>query len=133
MSEFRRAYDMLRGYVNHEWDRIRSIDLDRAWDELRTPAKGDQGEEETEETIVIKVDAKQAACEILGVTADASYDEIKKAFERLNKRSNPANFPAGSEEAGNAAKIQVRVNWAYRTLTAEQSDTEKRFKSLEID
>ena len=137
MSEIRRAYDLLRGYVNSEWDRIKSVDLDRALDELDTPAKKtskDSGAlDPAEETYVTPANPKELASSILSVEPDASFEDIKKAFDKLNKRSNPANFPEGSEEAKNAARIQARVNWAYRVLCEDKSDSERRFKSLEID
>jgi hypothetical protein len=57
---------------------------------------------------------------------------VRKAFARFNKRSDPANFPAGSAEATQATEIQKRVHWAFGVLTENMDATEKRFKSLEI-
>jgi len=136
MSEFRRAYDLLRGYINHEWDRIRSSDLDRYWQPR--PQDVQEGRDAVEtveqsEPVSKPADPKAVARGILGVAEQAGLEEIRKAFDRLNKRSNPANFPEGSEEAAMALKLQARVNWAYRTLTADIPSSELRFKSLELD
>ena len=135
MSEIRRAYDMLRGYINHEWERIRSIDLERAWEELQSErtSASDTETGTAPESPETPMDPKEVACGILGVKVDADFDEIKHAFDRLNKRSKPSNFPEGSEERANASKIQARVNWAYRVLTDDKSEMEKRFRSLEIE
>ncbi|MBS1721427.1 MAG: J domain-containing protein [Armatimonadetes bacterium] len=133
----RRAYDLLRGYVNREWDRIRDIDLDKAWQELHeaVPSKSKQeaGPATEQEPTPADVDPKVLARSVLGVHEDATFEDIKRAFDRLNKRSDPSNFPEGSDEASNAAKIQARINWAFRTLIEDTDETEKRFKSLEID
>ncbi|MBS1714448.1 MAG: J domain-containing protein [Armatimonadetes bacterium] len=136
MSEIRRAYDLLRGYINHEWDRIRSSDLDQYWQPKTNDARtgSDAGESvEASEPVSRPADPKAVARGILGVTEEAGLDDVRKAFDRLNKRSNPANFPEGSEEASMALKLQARVNWAYRTLTADIPSSELRFKSLELD
>ncbi len=137
MSEFKRAYDLLRGYVNQEWDRIKSSDLEKAWQELNTPSPPKQVEPKNQEEVANQEsesqDHKALARGILGVTQDATFAEIKRSFDRLNSRSNPKNFPEGSAEATNAQKIQTRVNWAYRVLIDDKPATEKRFQSLEIE
>ncbi len=82
---------------------------------------------------ITPADKGTLARRVLGVTKDADFDTLRKAFERLNKRSDPAKFPDGSPEQMQAAEIQKRVHWAYRFLTDDISITEKRFRSLEIE
>jgi hypothetical protein len=131
MSEFRRAYDLLRGYIHHEWERIQTVDWNKAWDELKSPSEPELAEDEQVEKITI--DPKKAAALILGVKEDCPFEDVKKAFDRLNTRSDPKRFPEGSVEAENAAKINARINWAYRTLTEGHAPAERRFKNLEVD
>lgn len=129
MSIGRRAYDILRGYVGQEWERIKGVEEDAAIKELDTPSK----KEKSETSVPVPVEDQQGyARKLLGVGPNANFDEVRKAFERLNKRSDPTNFPEGSEEANQAAAIQKRVHWAFGLLTEGMDATEKRFKSLEI-
>lgn len=138
MSFGRRAYDVLRGYVNREWDRVQSVDKSRAELELEEamrnpePQKASAASSDSSSSPQLPMDEKTHACRVLGVAPDAQFEEIRKAFERLNKRADPANFPANSDEAGMAADLRVRVNWAYTKLTEDMDQTERRFKSLEI-
>jgi len=135
MSTGRRAYDMLRGYVNREWDRIRGVEFESAERELQEalekPTQRKIDLSGMDETIVI--DRQLNASKILGVPINAPYAEIQKAFERLKKRSDASNFPSGSPEAAQAIEISRRVQWAYGVLTEGMDVTEKRFRSLEIN
>ena len=142
MSEAKRAYNLLRGYVNREWDRIKSLELAKALEELDKPsletpaveeAKTAPHEEVTKIIIPEGMDVKEAARKILGVDEKASFDQIRHAFEKLNRRTQPGQFSEGSEEARSAIHLQRRVQWAYSILTVETSDAEKRFRSLEIE
>jgi len=140
MSEAKRAYNMLRGYVNREWDRIKGLELAQAWQELEEgPRSTEKADGETSKEGVTKIiipegtDIKDAARLILGVDKDATFDQIRHAFEKLNRRSAPDQFTEGTEEAEHAVQLRRRVQWAYAVLTAETSDSEKRFRSLEID
>ncbi|MBC8065325.1 MAG: hypothetical protein H7Y17_10870 [Chlorobia bacterium] len=135
MSAGRRAYDMMRGYVNREWDRIKGVEFDSAERELQealeqpTPRKLDlSGMDEA-----IVVDRQLTASKILGVPINAPYADVQKAFDRLKKRSDGSNFPSGSSEAAQAIEIQRRVQWAYGVLTEGMDITQKRFRSLEIN
>ncbi len=128
----------MRGYVNREWDRIQSLDRSYAETELaesmEKPAPVSEAEVDVQmEKLTVQSDPKTRARQLLGVGPDAKFDEIRKAFDRLNKRSEPGKFPSGSAEANQAASIQQRINWAYQVLTENVDVTEKRFKSLEIE
>jgi len=148
MSMGKRAYNILRGYVSTEWDRIKDLERDLATKELHTRPTPPSSPTETPlpptlsgpplpapttSTPAPKYEPKAHARKLLGVSEDCSFDDLRKAYTRLNKRSDPSNFPAGSEEARKAADIQKNVNWAYNLLTATDDSTEKRFRSLELD
>src|SRR5579859_6020602 len=140
MSLGKRAYNLLRGYVSTEWERIRDVERDLAERELRAsdlpPIASTPLPDETAvqySVTSVSVDKKVYARRLLGVTEQTSFTELRKAFTRLNKRSDPANFPPGSVEADKAADIQRKVNWAYNVLTEDMDDTERRFRTLELD
>lgn len=134
MSVGRRAYDLMRGYVNREWDRIKGVEFDSAERELQEalerPTERKLDLSGMSETVV--VDRQLTASKILGVPINAPYADIHRAFEKLKKRSDASNFPSGSPEAAQAIEIQRRVQWAYGVLTEGMDVTEKRFRSLEI-
>ncbi len=136
MSSGRRAYDLLRGYVNQEWERIRGVEGKDAEDELHEALRSNSVQfdrKTTSEPAPAPVDPDAWARKILGVSANAEFTEIRAAFERLNSRSDPSKFPAGSQEAAQASEIQQRVRKAYAILSEGVDTTEKRFRSLEID
>jgi hypothetical protein len=140
MSTGRRAYDLLRGYVNREWERIQGVDEISAEQELNDALEGPVNRNrnvtttfETAEYEVVLLSDEDKARQILGVANDATFDEIRKAFDRLNDRSDPAKFPVGSPEAEHAAEIRSRVHRAFRILSDKFDSTETRFKSLEIE
>lgn len=136
MSTGRRAYDILRGYVNAEWDRINGSDsisdAERELnDALENPVRPSK-------PTVVDADYRfltdsERARKDLGVGPEATFAEIRASFDRITKRTDPANFPAGSEEARMAEEIHRRVHRAYTHLTEGMDSTEKRFRSLEID
>ncbi|MGV3616424.1 MAG: hypothetical protein ACO1SV_13930 [Fimbriimonas sp.] len=140
MSTGRRAYDILRGYVNHEWERIQGVqmsDAERELYESLEPGAMATSEKATETASAPAsysgtLDPSKAR-EILGVGPEASFADIRASFDRITKRSDPANFPPGSAEAKQAEEIHRRVHRAYAILTEGMDSTEKRFRSLEID
>lgn len=128
MSVGRRAYNLLRGYVHREWERVRGLEEIDAVRELESPP-----DPRPMEHRVDPPDPKEAARRILGVAEGAPFEDVLKAYERLNRRSDPANFPEGSIEREHAAELQRKVQWAYRQLSDGVSVTEQRFRSLEIE
>ena len=58
--------------------------------------------------------SKKDYYEVLGVSRDASEDEIKKAYRKLAKKYHPDANPNNKEEA--EAKFK-EVNEAYETLS----------------
>lgn len=137
MSTSRRAYDILRGWVSHEWDRIREVERDLAQNELQDamdkPAPIRPPQPGPELAAVSPEDARKHAEDLLGVKHGADFEEIRKAFDRLNQRSDPARFPANSSEREQAASIQKRIHWAYQILTDSIDSIDKRFRSLELE
>ncbi len=139
MSTGRRAYDLLRGYVNREYDRIRGVDLDDAERELNESLRGYVPPKTTPVTTETQAEAEpvlskeERARRILGVGPEATFEEIRRSFEKLNKRGDPGRFPEGSSEREHAAAIQKSVQWAYSVLSVNVDSIEKRFRSLEID
>ena len=59
--------------------------------------------------------------EILGITANATIDEIEAAYRRKLLYSNPNNFAEGTAEWKNATKTQERLQYAYTTLISQIS------------
>lgn len=138
MNTPRRAYDLFRGYVNHEWDRIQGADPytdaeKELQDPLESPVKFTETAPEGLIYSTTNLSQETIARRVLGVDEGASFGEIRTAFERIIKRTDPANFPEGSEEATLAAEIHRRVHRAYWILTEGMDSTEKRFRTLEIE
>ncbi len=138
MSVPRRAYDLLRGYIGREYERIQGADRDHAARELsealQNPAPAATGAKPVPQPEPLTpLDRRTRACLILGISTEADFTLIRATYQRLNRRSDPANFPPNSPEAMQASQIQRRVQEAYRVLAEQADATEVRFKSLEIE
>lgn len=139
MSDAKRAYNIVRGFVSREWDRIKEVERNLAQNELEealrepAPAKKPAPRRTVSEELDHEVDRVGIARKMLGVDEKASFQAIRRAFEKLNKRSDPKNFPDGTGEQLQAEQIQKRAYWAYNVLTEHFDAIEKRFKSLEIE
>lgn len=144
MSEAKRAYNLLRAYVNREFDRLKTLDVQSAWRELEgvvgaqspnpsTTTPGHPGPNQPSNPPTPEKDYTQTARQILGVEPDASFAEIRRAFEKLSRRSQPVNFEPGSPEAEHAQDLLRKATWAYNYLTKDLDPAQKRFRALEID
>lgn len=138
MSTGRRAYDILRAYVNHEWDRVQgggesapsaeeelAQALDKPWT-LR-PSKSEP------EAPSLPADPKERARTILGASEGDDFQKIHAIYVDLMKRCQPSRFPAGSPDRIKAEQIRKMVQDAYAVLTEDVDETERRFGGLELD
>lgn len=141
MSSARRACGLLRSYIGREWERIQNVERELAAAELRDAMARPTASSGMDESIEVKTvhtddlspEERQAtARRLLGVEANSPFEDVRSAFDRLNKRADPRRFPEGSSEQRQAAEIRRRVHWAYQVLTEGIDTTEKRFKSLEL-
>ncbi|MFN3728117.1 MAG: hypothetical protein ACK4XJ_00180 [Fimbriimonadaceae bacterium] len=135
MSTGKRAYSILRGYVHREWERLSKLEWLQAEQELDTPTTPDASRVEIARKVVhIPPEERPAkARSVLGVGAEASFGEIRAAFERLEERCRPERFPENTLERLEAEDIYRNVHWAYQVLTENVDVLEKRFGTLEVD
>lgn len=141
MSTARRAYNLLRAYINREWERLESVfraDAERELEESLNPAGRSRPQQTPEPTLPPKAQTEEEkrikeAYRVLGLNFDASLIELKRAYRRLSERSRPTNFPEGSEERKRAAQIHLKVQEAYDTLLPLLDARLRRFKSLDLD
>jgi DnaJ-class molecular chaperone len=140
MSTARRAYNLLRAYINREWERIEDAfraDAERELEESLHPtlsnAPPQPATQETPQPKAQQEDEVARAYRILGLPRDATLAELKRKYRRLSERSLPTQFPEGSEERRRAAKIHLMVQEAYDTLLPILDPRIRRFRNLDLD
>lgn len=144
MSTGRRAYDLLRAYIGHHWERLENLFEADARRELNDYLKGPQlpdvpppipsdAPNETSPDDLTKPMDVATAYKVLDLSPDATLAELKAKYNRLFERSLPTNFPEGSEERKKAAIVHLRVQEAYEVLLPRLDARLKRFRSLEIE
>ncbi|MCE2938318.1 MAG: hypothetical protein ACK5XS_09965 [Armatimonadota bacterium] len=146
MKDAQRVVNVLRSYIGREWERVKEIEKQLARDELNQatatpggqppaspPAVPSTSAPAASGSSLTEADLDRQARAILGVEPYADFPTIRKAYEKLEKRSRPGKFPEGSPESNVAAALRARVDWAFKFLSRHASEVEKRFSSLEID
>jgi DnaJ-class molecular chaperone len=140
MSTARRAYNLLRAYINREWERIEDAfraDAERELEESLHPtlsnAPPQPATQETPQPKPQQEDEVARAYRILGLPQDATLAELKRKYRRLSERSLPTQFPEGSEERRRAAKIHLMVQEAYDILLPILDPRIRRFRNLDLD
>ena|SRR5579862_8662692 len=139
MSTARRAYDILRGYVNHGWDQIQGGQESDAERELReaverpysppAPQTDDQPRPRTMSTAV----SLETARRLLDVGPDATSKQISAAHQNIRKAVDPTRFPAGSDARARADHLLRLIDASQRVLTENVDPTIRRFEGLEIE
>lgn len=132
MSELNRAFNVLRGYIGREWERIADLERDAAARELDGPAMPPAERKPYEYKSATEAMDAEKARRVLGVTEQATMEEIEAAYKRLAQRIELDKFPLDSPEMQMAQAIHRRIHRAYTILIEEMTITEKRFRSLEI-
>lgn len=117
-------------------DRIRDLDSDAAAREELNASLSPGGVDAaptTQAPSAEPINQQEIARKILGVPEGAPFTDVRRAYERLSKRSDPAKFVVGTEERRLSEELHARIETAYRILSAEVPAVEKRFNNLEID
>lgn len=133
MNSGRRAYDIVRGYVNHGWDRLSGVD-DQAEAELReameNPAPPPTPAAPAPPPMTVEI-----ARRLLGVEENASARQVEKAYDDLMKAIDPNRFTADPQAAARAKELGSRLRMARELARANaQSDPiADRFSGLEIE
>lgn len=134
MSTGRRAYDIVRGYVNHGWDRVSGVD-DKAEAELREalanptpPSTAPAAPKPPPMTV-------EVARRLLGVNENATAREVQRAHDDLTKAIDPARFEADPQAAARARELSSRLQMALvlAKASAKSDPLADRFSGLEIE
>jgi hypothetical protein len=141
MSSGKRAYDILRGYVNHGWDRLQGSEQNTAEAELREALEQPLGRpmrqtpESNPETASrpIASISVEAARRLLDVPATATSKQIKAAHDGLRTKLDASRFPAGSEAQERSRHLCFMIDAAQRVLIDNLDPTIKRFEDLQVE
>ena len=132
MSTGRRAYDIVRGYVNHGWDRVSGID-EGAEAELRAAMEAPTPT--TPSAPPSPPMTVEVARRLLGVEPTASAREVERAYDDLVRAIDPDRFTADPQAAARAKELGSRLRMA-RELSRANAPSDPitdRFSGLEID
>ena len=132
MSSGRRAYDIVRGYVNHGWDRVSGVD-DQAEAELRAALESPLPP--TPSAPPPPPMTVETARRLLGVEETASARGVEKAYDDLVKAIDPARFTADEPAAARAKELGSRLRMARELAraNAKSDPISDRFSGLEIE
>ncbi len=132
MSSGRRAYDIVRGYVNHGWDRVAGVD-DQAEAELRAALENPTPP--TPATPPPPPMTVDVARRLLGVEANATTRDIEKAYDGLVKAVDPTRFSADPQAAARAKELGSRLRMALELAkaNAKSDPLSDRFSGLELE
>ena len=132
MSTGRRAYDIVRSYVGHGWDRVSGVD-DRAEAELREALESPTPPTPTAPPPPpMTVDV---ARRLLGVEEGTSARGVEKAYDDLVRAIDPARFAADPQAAARAKELGSRLRMARELAraNAKSDPISDRFSGLEIE
>lgn len=132
MSSGKRAYDIVRGYVNHGWDRVSGVD-ENAEAELRAAMENPlPPTTAAPKPPPMTVDV---ARRLLGVDAAATARTVEKAYDDLMKAIDPVRFTADAPATARAKELGSRLRMARELAraNAKSDPIADRFSGLEIE
>ena len=132
MSTGRRAYDIVRGYVNHGWDRVAGVDAE-AEAELRTAMENPAPP--TPSAPLPPPMTVETARRLLGVEEGTSARGVEKAYDDLMKAISPERFTADVQALARAKELGSRLRMARELAraSAKSDPITDRFSGLEIE
>jgi len=137
MEPARRAFDIIRGYVNHGWESLTGSDETEAERELREaiekPAKTVESSgrpEAAEPKVEMTIEAART---LYGVKESCTSKQITAAYEELRITADPTRFPEGSEARSRANQLMQRIVCGRQVLLDNLDPTVRRFEGLEIE
>jgi hypothetical protein len=140
MSEARRAYDILRGYVNYGWDHVAHREESDAEQELRTaiattiepspvPVPSYTSSVIPSESAITLDQARK----LFEVSVHATSQQITQAYDELRMVADPSRFSEGSSAFHRARLLMRRLDAARNLLMENIDPTVRRFERLEIE
>jgi hypothetical protein len=137
MSSSRRAYDILRGYVNNGWERIQGGEENSAERELREaleqPNPSTPPYQANERPQLVSTLSVESARRLLDVPAEATSKQIKEAREKIRATVDPSRFPSGSAARERATHLLKMIDGAERVLIDNLDPTIRRFENLQVE
>jgi hypothetical protein len=142
MSSARRAYDLIRGYVNHGWDHLSETEEGAAQGELKeameslaprsdpVTAAAPKGAAPVVEPEPITL---EQARKLFDVSPNATSRQIVEVYDMLRETIDLGKFPEGSESWQRARMVGRRLDGARNILIQNIDPTVRRFERLEIE
>ena len=138
MSSARRAYDILRGYVNNGWERFQGAEETDAERELREALEQPNrvaAESRDVDSVPHKVTSMSVdrARRLIGVPPEATTKQIRVACQDLRKIADPNLHRDKPENESRARQALFAIDAAERVLIENVDPTVRRFENLQIE
>lgn len=136
MSLGRRAYNIARGVLGREWDRVEAVFQGSAEAELNQamndPSYSVQARPTPPPIPRQAPLTPELARKVLGVSDQATFAEIRNTYQKLLVEIDPEKFPSDLALRSRASQMRETLKAAYLVLMEGQDETDVRFGSLDL-